>query len=440
MFSFKWRDGLILLLASCTMIGMAGNCIRKTPALITPQPAVFPGAEGFGTQSRAGRGGQIIHVTNLNDSGVGSLRAALEYPRPRIVVFDVGGVIKLNSDLQISSPYITVAGQTAPGNGIMIRDYGLRITAHDVLVRHVAIRVGDDGRFRDKSWDNADCLQILGGYNIVIDHVSASWGIDENISVWGSNIHDLTISNCLIAEGLQNSVHTEGRHSKGLLIGGKGNNPKNVAIIKNLFAHNHERNPQLKGGTTAVVANNLVYNSNNQYSWILASRDKVEETNLGSFIGNVGKDGPDALNATFIRISPTILPGSRFYQEDNLHLSRPWATFKDGAQVMVESAPVAFSPHRILPAGETMDHVLRNAGSRPACRDAVDDRIANPEAGEIVRGAGSVRDHSAGLWPSYPTVHLPFMTGISPHGDFDGDGYSNVEELLHKAAARVEGR
>jgi pectate lyase len=356
------------------------------------------------------------------------------------VVFDAGGVIRLKSDLKISSPYITLAGQTAPGDGILIRDYGLRISTHDVLIQHVAIRVGDDGRFRDKAWDNADCLQILGGCNIVIDHVSASWGIDENMSVWGSDIHDLTISHCLIAEGLQNSVHPEGLHSKGLLVGGNGNNPKNVAIIKNLFAHNHERNPQLKGGTTAVVANNLVYNSNNEYSWIVASRDKVKETNLGSFIGNVGKDGPAALDATFIRISPSILPGSRFYQEDNLQLSRPWATFKDGAGVMVDSAPVAFRPHGILPAGETMDHVLRNAGSRPAFRDAVDDRIANPATGEIVRGAGSVRDHSAGLWPSYATVNFPFITGVSPNSDFDGDGYTNVEELLHKAAARVEGK
>jgi hypothetical protein len=260
------------------------------------------------------------------------------------------------------------------------------------------------------------------------------------MSVWGSNIHDVTFSNCLIAEGLQNSVHPEGLHSKGLLVGGKGNNPKNVAIIKNLFAHNHDRNPQLKGGTTAVVANNLVYNSDNERSWFVTSRDKVNETNKGAYVGNVGKDGPNSLNAVFIRISSSILQGSQIYQEDNMNLSRPWATFSDGAGVMVDSAPVSFSPHHILPNGETMEYVLRNAGSRPACRDAVDDRIANPKTGEIVRGAGSVRDHSAGLWPSYPTVHLPFRTGISPYGDFDGDGYSNVEELLHKAAALVEGR
>jgi hypothetical protein len=401
---------------------------------------VFPGAEGFGTQTKAGRGGKIIHVTNLNDSGTGSLRAALQDPNPRIIVFDVGGVIKLNSDLSISSPYVTLAGQTAPGDGIMIRNYGVRISTHDVLIQHLAIRVGDDGRSATGAYDNLDCLQILSGYNIVIDHVSASWGIDENMSVWGSNVRDLTFSHCLIAEGLQNSAHTEGRHSKGLLIGGNGNNPKNVAIIKNLFAHNHERNPQLKGGVTAVVANNLVYNSNNEYSWFVTSRDKVEETNKGYYVGNIGKDGPNSLSATFIKISSSILPGSQIFQEDNMQVSRSSATFKDGAGVMVNSPPITFSPHNIMAPYDAMYYVLANAGSRPAYRDAVDNRIANPSSGEIVRGTGTIRDHSAGLWPTYSTTTLAFNTGANPNGDDDGDGYTNIEELLHQAAARVEGR
>ena len=431
---------LILLLLFSVVFSVAGK--DSWGFFLSPRSpvAVFPGSEGFGTNTRAGRRGKIIHVTNLNDSGAGSLRAALEYPKPRIVVFDVGGVIRLKSDLNLSSPYITLAGQTAPGDGIMIRDHGLRISTHDVLIKHIAIRVGDDGRSRDGSWDNSDCLQILSGYNIVVDHVSASWGIDENMSVWGAGIHDITFSNCLIAEGLQNSVHTKGLHSKGLLVGGNGNNPKNVAIIKNLFAHNHERNPQLKGGTTAVVANNLVYNSNNQYSWFVTSRDKVNEINKGTYVGNVGKDGPNSLDAIFVDISSTILPGSQFYQENNIQLSRPYAAFSDGAGVMVRYPPIGFSPHTILPANEAMHYVLENAGSRPAYRDAVDDRIANSLSGEVVLGTGSVKDHSSNLWPSYSTVYQPFKAGTYPNGDYDVDGYTNIEELLHKASALVEGR
>lgn len=212
--------GLILLLVFSAVFSCAGENVLSVFPLRSGRLAVYPGSEGFGTDTRAGRGGIILHVTNLNDSGAGSLRAALEHSSPRIVVFDVGGVIRLQRDIKITSPYITLAGQTAPGDGIMIRDFGLRIRTHDVLIQHVAIRVGDDGRSRDRSWDNLDCLQILGGYNIVIDHVSASWGIDENMSVWGSNIHDLTVSHCLIAEGLRDSVHPEGPHSKGLLVGG----------------------------------------------------------------------------------------------------------------------------------------------------------------------------------------------------------------------------
>lgn len=431
---------LFLVFASWMIFSMSGKYSGEYAPVSRPPLPVFPAAEGFGSLTIAGAGGKIIHVSNLNDSGPGSLRSALEDPDPRIVVFDVGGVISLKSDLKISSPYITLAGQTAPGNGIMLRDYGLRVYAHDVLIQHVAIRVGDDGRVPDGNWNNADGLQVLGGYNIVIDHVSASWAIDENMSVWGSGIHDVTFSHCLIAEGLQNSVHTEGVHSKGLLIGGKGNNPKNIAIIKNLFAHNRERNPQLKGGTTAVVANNLVYNANGKYSWIIASRDKVDEPNVGYFVGNVGKDGPDSLDATFIVVSSTILPESRIRQERNVLLSRPSATFADHAGVSIDSVPIAFRPHTILAPFDALHYVLRNAGSRPAYRDAVDDRIANPLTGEVVRGTGSVKDHSAGLWPHYATVYRPFDGGKNPYGDDDRDGYTNIEERLHEAARLVEGR
>ncbi|MCE2414125.1 hypothetical protein J4G07_08985, partial [Candidatus Poribacteria bacterium] len=159
-----------------------------------PSVPAFPGAEGYGAVTRGGRGGKVIMVTNLNDSGPGSLREACEAEGPRIVVFRVSGTITLESPLKISNPYITIAGQTAPGDGICLRRYQLSINASEVIIRYIRVRLGNET-------DN-DADAIAGRYqkNIILDHVSASWSVDETVSIY--HCENVTIQWCLISESL----------------------------------------------------------------------------------------------------------------------------------------------------------------------------------------------------------------------------------------------
>ena len=179
----------------------------------------FPGAEGFGANSVGGRGGRVIEVINLNDSGPGSLRAAIEAEGSRIVIFRTGGTIELQSGLNIHNPFITIAGQTAPGGGITLRHdpsrntgVSLGIWTHDVIVRYLGVRPGP-------SIEESCCVDgvsIQGGHDIILDHVSASWAVDENVNSW-YDPHDFTIQWSIISEGLYNSTHEQGPHSLSLI-------------------------------------------------------------------------------------------------------------------------------------------------------------------------------------------------------------------------------
>ena len=175
----------------------------QSPASALP---AFPGAEGFGSQTIGGRGGKVYFVTNLNDSGSGSLRAALEASGPRIVVFRTGGTISLNSSLNISNPYITIAGQTAPGGGITIKGGDIRVSTHDVVMRYITSRRGAGGN------NHAGTLYANNSnnvYNIVIDHCSFSWGVDETFSTW-YRVYDFTLQNSIISEALNCSTNSKG--------------------------------------------------------------------------------------------------------------------------------------------------------------------------------------------------------------------------------------
>ncbi len=224
---------------------------------LTHSLAVFPGAEGFGTETPAGRGGRILRVTSLADDGPGTLRAAIETPGSRVIVFETSGVISLSRDLKLTEPFVTVAGQTAPAPGITLVGAGIEITTHDVLIQHLRIRPGDK---KDGSKPgNRDAISIVGDdrrgrevFGVVIDHCSLSWSIDETLSALSAGVRDVTISNNLFSEALDDSIHPEGPHSKALLV---GNDARRVSIIRNVFAHNEDRNPFMKGNTSTLIAN-----------------------------------------------------------------------------------------------------------------------------------------------------------------------------------------
>ena len=220
----------------------------------TPASAeAFPGAAGWAAQTPGGRGGRIIRVTTLDANGPGSLRAALEAHGPRIVVFEVGGVIDMGmTSWTIDQPFLTIAGQTAPSPGITLIRGGIDIRTHDVVVRHIRIRTGASGRARRSGWE-ADALSTVGASNVIVDHCTMTWALDENLSASGPRFqgstpeewrrgtsHDITFSYNLLAEGLADSSHPKGEHSKGSLI---HDNATGILIWRNVYAHNYERSP-----------------------------------------------------------------------------------------------------------------------------------------------------------------------------------------------------
>jgi hypothetical protein len=425
--------------ASSATVSVSVNIVDPPPA--TPPPVisgpvkVFPGAEGFGSDSPAGRGGKIIHVTNLNDSGSGSLREAVAASGARIVVFDVSGVIYLNSMLTISNPFITIAGQTAPGDGIMLRDYGVSIRTHDVLIQHLAIRPGDEGA---GPYDTLDGMQILSpAYNVVIDHVSISWAIDENADTW-TDVHDVTFSNNIISEGLRASLHSDGNHSKGYLAGRRN---KNIAFIGNLLAHNDTRNPMIYGKTELLMANNVFYNAG-AYSFSSIGDGWLDGPPQVSAVGNVYIKGPNTTAAAAIKLESSCPAGTRLYSSDNYFNSGSVVT--GATQYLVSTPPVPISGISIvLGENNVLQKVLKNSGARPVARDAADNRIANPLTGEVVTKKGRWADcvtgctNDAGGWPTYRVAAKVFDAGLNPSGDDNGNGYTNIEEILYQMSASI---
>src|SRR4029079_5321524 len=241
-------------------------CAQAVPA----QELAFPGAAGWGAVTPGGRGGKILRVTNLNADGPGSFKAAIEAKGPRIVVFEVGGVIDMKrKELHIREPFLTIAGQTAPSPGITLIKTGLNIHASDVVIRHIRIRTGADGQAKRSGWD-ADALGALSAARVIVDHCTMSWAIDENMSAsgprfqgadveeWRRNTsHDITFSYNAAYEGLAHATHPKGEHSKGSLV---HDNVTNFLFYRNVWAHNVERHPLFKGGVHGAIVNNLIYN------------------------------------------------------------------------------------------------------------------------------------------------------------------------------------
>jgi len=395
---------------------------------------VIPGVVGFGTTTPAGRGGTVYRVTNLNDNGTGSLRAALQASGPRVVVFEVSGTIALSSKLTVNNPYLTVAGQTAPAPGILLRNYGISIRTHDVLVQHLRIRVGNLG-----SAGNNDAWEVLGpgGYNIVGDHLSLSWAQDENASTWYGGVHDVTVTNSIISEALRGA-----EDGLGMLV---GDSTKNYAVINSLMASNQERNPYFKGGTTGISANNVVYNwGGNQAAY--TADDYGSGPSQIAVVGNVFIRGPSTAAGRPIQLYSSAKPGSKLYVADNSDgrgaapPSDAWSLVRNdyGSAGVASSAPVWPSGFTPRANSQVYSYVLANAGAWPASRDAVDARVV----GNVKNGNGSVINSQAdvGGWPSLASTTRTLTLPANPNGDDNGNGYTNLEEWLQGLARAAEGR
>jgi hypothetical protein len=244
-----------LLMALAALLFALPVAAQNAPSVA---PIAFPGAQGWAAVTPGGRGGRIIRVTNLNADGPGSFKEAALAKGPRIIVFEVGGVIDMKrTTLTIAEPYLTIAGQTAPSPGITFIRGGIDVKGHDIIIRHIRIRPGVDGQPHLSGWE-VDAMSTVGAYNVIVDHCTMTWGLDENLSASGPRFdgatpeewrqhtsHNVTFSYNLLAEGLANASHPKGEHSKGSLI---HDNATGILIWRNVYAHNVERSPLLKGG------------------------------------------------------------------------------------------------------------------------------------------------------------------------------------------------
>lgn len=440
MFHFHRRLIAVFLSAA---FGITGG-LAQTPSSI---PA-FPGAEGFGSTTPGGRGGRVLFVSNLLDAGPGSFRAACETDGPRIVIFRVSGTINLRRNITVRNPFLTVAGQTAPGDGICLRNATFGIATHDVVVRHMRFRLGDESR------READAFDILhGARDVVVDHCSASWSVDECLSLSGNNA-DITVQWCLIGEALNRSIHAKGSHGYGSL--SRANGP--VSWHHNLWIHNNARNPRLgdnygRGPTfpTFDVRNNVIYNYGGTASGLTQGRLTV------NYVANYIRPGPNSRARTPITVgTPSEL---QFFVRDNVFEGHEDMTENNrrffsavdiggSRQVEIVDLPFAAPAVQTVPASEALELVLTNVGASLPNRDAVDTRLVEhvrSRGGRIINSQDEV-----GGWPELKSSPAPVDTdadgmpdswekahGLNPqntadaNGDSDHDGYRNVEEFLN---------
>jgi pectate lyase len=448
-----------------------GQAPPLPPRLPEGVPA-FPGAWGGGMYTTGGRGGRVIEVTTLANDGPGSLRAAVEAEGPRIVVFRVAGIIELASDIDIENPDITIAGQSAPGDGICLAYASVNINTHNVILRHLRVRRGkpEGGQGSDNIGGNPEG-------QIIVDHCSTSWGMDENLSLYrymkpraeGGDIKlpamNVTVQYCITSEALDAKNHAFGGTWGG----------QDSTFHHNLFACNTGRNPSIGMGGEFDFRNNVIFN------WRHRTMDGGDETSLINVINNYYKPGPatnDDMRDVMVRIEQRDMysPGNakragdwyprtpgrpgKWYVAGNYFHGEPeitannWRGMQGPERTARVNTPFEGWPVNQQTALEAFDDVLKKAGATLPKRDAVDARVTDSvRTGETATADGIVRDpKEVGGYPAYAfdpeavpadddhdgmpnaweTEHqLNPMSDADGPADADRDGYANVEEFLN---------
>ncbi|HEY4231946.1 MAG TPA: hypothetical protein VGM76_00840 [Lacipirellulaceae bacterium] len=379
------------------------------PLSITPGEPAFTGAEGYGAYTPGGRGGQALYVDNLNDSGPGSLRAAIETTGPRTITFRTGGVIPLKSTLGITEPFITIDGQTAPGPGIMLRNHGIEVRTHDVVLRYFRVRVGDDAvdvkdiRAAEGGAGEHALYFIDGSKNGIADHLSLSWSTTKVLSV--TKLSDLiTIQWCILSEGLNYAGH-------GFCSLAGGNR---VTWHHNLIAHNVSRNVRFQGLVDADFRNNVVYDWGQKACY--GEFDRV------NFVGNYYKAGPSTYQKPYLLFhdgKAVVMPGSLYVAKNILEGAGAAPGVNEdnwrGIGYYYERNTIAAkepfpAPPVTTESPETAyESVLKNAGASLPTRDSVDARVVKEVRDGIGHLVNSVAE--AGGWTEFSST---MSTGSQP--------------------------
>jgi len=434
------------------------GCLACAQAVAEPQLA-FPSAEGFGRFTRGGRGGKIYKVTNLNDAGPGSLREAVEAAGPRVVVFDVDGTLRLKSPLQITNDFITIAGQSAPGGGITLRDYPLQISANEVIVRYLRSRMGDEMKLE------TDALSVGQGRDIVIDHCSVSWSNDETLSVTQrvepglKHLTDVTVQWSIVSESLNDAGHEKGQHGYGSLI--QGSYGARYSFHHNLWAHHEARMPRIGNYASAKVdsegvvldfRNNVFYNwgpgaTTDFYNWqpgldrgynmdpFYGRPDNPSRFAAGADLNSNANTHSNFVNNWYQQGSATGGPVALYIRNASgkTHFSGNYMdgkAVKDQFSLVVTSQnpavfkteqPFDFGPVRTESATVAYQRVLASAGASKE-RDAVDDRVVESVRKRTGHLINSQKD--VGGWPE-------IRAGVAAP-DADADGIPDAWEKSHK--------
>jgi pectate lyase len=394
------------------------SALLLSGSALCAQPLAFPGAEGYGKYTTGGRGGRLYIVTNLEDSGAGSLREAVEATGARTVTFAVSGTICLRSPLRINHDSITIAGQSAPGQGICLRDYPLVVNASNVIVRYLRVRVGDLHKV------DSDALGggRYGQKNVILDHLSVSWSIDECLSIYKTE--NLTVQWCLISHSLTRSVHTKGSHGFGGIWGGL-----KATFHHNMLANHSSRNPRFSSveGTREVdVRNNVVYNWGFKTAYGGGRHGRI------NLVANYYKPGPAS---KMFRILDASDDGTgRYYVEGNVMEHHPEVLADNHAAVgnrqkspdCLVDTPFVFEPIRQDTPKQAYRRVLKQAGCSLQ-RDSYDQEVIR----QARKGLGTFGTNGlinsqtdVGGWPQLQSQPAPT--------DSDGDGMPDRWERRHR--------
>lgn len=405
---------------------LLGLLLAALPLSAETVPLAFPGAEGFGARAQGGRGGQVLFVTSLADHGPGSLREAINARGPRMILFRKAGIVDLESPLELREPFVTIAGESAPGDGICLRGFGLTVRTHDVIIRHLRVRPGDVRR------QPVDAISIANGSRrVILDHVSASWSVDETLSPSG-DIADITVQWSIISESLRESVHTKGSHGYGTLLRAVGG----VTLHHNLWAHHNGRNPRFgdnygKGEPPQYeFRHNVLYNCGDYCSGLTEGRMQVNYWN------NWIQPGPNTSKKAPIYLGAKANSQTQFFVAGNHVAGRPEHStpagiferknLPAGVEITVAKEPFVFAAVATAKgaaesAAAAREAVLAEAGATRPHRDAIDARIVK----QVKELAGRLIDspEEVGGWPAYATA--PALS------DADNDGIPDAWEKAH---------